>query len=299
MLVLFLDILILVLILVLVLFLNIPILILDWYPPHICLLLRYLCPSSLPFPDFHSRPHLNSSSHPHPWYRRAIHLFFCLSSLIILVLILHIFVLRLNIFVLILDILSSSFFLFLSSPSHCPGSRHLPPTMQRPRWQRTGATPRSRSSSSPTCGPSPTSPSAARRWARCSSPPPSRPGRTTSWSGAWGSTRRDWTRSRRTTSPSTSSLCPATKVKSEQSSNSAFSTPSGRRQKRWKVREHTGDDVNKSCQDISTKLYVFSCHFKLISYFFLFRFVQGKDWGFKKFIRRDFLLDEANGQSES
>jgi len=23
--------------------------------------------------------------------------------------------------------------------------------------------------------------------------------------------------------------------------------------------------------------------------------VQGKDWGFKKFIRRDFLLDEANG----
>lgn len=23
--------------------------------------------------------------------------------------------------------------------------------------------------------------------------------------------------------------------------------------------------------------------------------MQGKDWGFKKFIRRDFLLDEANG----
>jgi len=23
--------------------------------------------------------------------------------------------------------------------------------------------------------------------------------------------------------------------------------------------------------------------------------VQGKDWGFKKFIRRDFLMDEANG----
>ena len=29
----------------------------------------------------------------------------------------------------------------------------------------------------------------------------------------------------------------------------------------------------------------FSIHFLL----------QGKDWGFKKFIRRDFLLDEANG----
>lgn len=26
-----------------------------------------------------------------------------------------------------------------------------------------------------------------------------------------------------------------------------------------------------------------------------YRFVQGKDWGFKKFIRRDFLLDETNG----
>ncbi|KAL3069006.1 hypothetical protein niasHS_015721 [Heterodera schachtii] len=25
------------------------------------------------------------------------------------------------------------------------------------------------------------------------------------------------------------------------------------------------------------------------------RFVQGKDWGFKKFIRHDFLLDEQNG----
>jgi hypothetical protein len=26
-----------------------------------------------------------------------------------------------------------------------------------------------------------------------------------------------------------------------------------------------------------------------------YRFVLGKDWGFKKFIRRDYLLDEANG----
>lgn len=26
-----------------------------------------------------------------------------------------------------------------------------------------------------------------------------------------------------------------------------------------------------------------------------YRFVQGKDWGFKKFIRRDFLMDELNG----
>jgi len=27
----------------------------------------------------------------------------------------------------------------------------------------------------------------------------------------------------------------------------------------------------------------------------LFFFSKGKDWGFKKFIRRDFLIDEANG----
>lgn len=26
-----------------------------------------------------------------------------------------------------------------------------------------------------------------------------------------------------------------------------------------------------------------------------YRFVTGKDWGFKKFIRRDFLLDDVNG----
>ena len=26
-----------------------------------------------------------------------------------------------------------------------------------------------------------------------------------------------------------------------------------------------------------------------------YKFTQGKDWGFKKFIRRDFLLDETNG----
>lgn len=47
----------------------------------------------------------------------------------------------------------------------------------------------------------------------------------------------------------------------------------------------------------------FSCVFVLFKLLFCFppesqrayRFVQGKDWGFKKFIRRDFLLDEANG----
>lgn len=37
-------------------------------------------------------------------------------------------------------------------------------------------------------------------------------------------------------------------------------------------------------------------HLSMVSCVFrAYRFVQGKDWGFKKFIRRDFLLDEANG----
>ena len=26
-----------------------------------------------------------------------------------------------------------------------------------------------------------------------------------------------------------------------------------------------------------------------------YKFVRGKDWGFKKFIRRDFLFEESNG----
>lgn len=37
------------------------------------------------------------------------------------------------------------------------------------------------------------------------------------------------------------------------------------------------------------------CNFVLSESQRAYRFVQGKDWGFKKFIRRDFLLDEANG----
>jgi len=33
----------------------------------------------------------------------------------------------------------------------------------------------------------------------------------------------------------------------------------------------------------------------LLIYFKFFFFPSGKDWGFKKFIRRDFLIDETNG----
>ena len=37
-----------------------------------------------------------------------------------------------------------------------------------------------------------------------------------------------------------------------------------------------------------------SCWFSLESQR-AYRFVRGKDWGFKKFIRREFLFDDANG----
>lgn len=41
--------------------------------------------------------------------------------------------------------------------------------------------------------------------------------------------------------------------------------------------------------------YYFSVSFLISESQRAYRFVQGKDWGFKKFIRRDFLMDEANG----
>ena len=42
-------------------------------------------------------------------------------------------------------------------------------------------------------------------------------------------------------------------------------------------------------------LILFFCLYIFVESQRAYRFVQGKDWGFKKFIRRDFLLDEANG----
>ena len=49
-------------------------------------------------------------------------------------------------------------------------------------------------------------------------------------------------------------------------------------------------------QKLLTCLGVFKCAITCISESQrAYRFVQGKDWGFKKFIRRDFLMDEVNG----
>lgn len=87
--------------------------------------------------------------------------------------------------------------------------------------------------------------------------------------------------------------------KFERNSNSPFWMPNERRRKLWvRFPIHYSAPVSISLE----------CGRNLIVSFFVYlfppppsesqrayRFVQGKDWGFKKFIRRDFLLDEANG----
>ena len=55
-----------------------------------------------------------------------------------------------------------------------------------------------------------------------------------------------------------------------------------KKQKQWSLKEPT--DLCRSVEIIP--LLTLSLNTFLL---------QGKDWGFKKFIRRDFLLDEANG----
>ncbi|KAG1682116.1 Protein roadkill [Nymphon striatum] len=50
-----------------------------------------------------------------------------------------------------------------------------------------------------------------------------------------------------------------------------------------------------NCMSLFFNCDCFQSELKLAKSQRAYRFVQGKDWGFKKFIRRDFLLDEANG----
>lgn len=99
------------------------------------------------------------------------------------------------------------------------------------------------------------------------------------------------------------------KVKSEQSSSFLCWTLKEKKQKRW-VSPSNQTVLNMCCS------FFYPCSFNSFVLIFklnkaspwrhysfslvtesqrAYRFVQGKDWGFKKFIRRDFLLDEANG----
>ena len=71
-----------------------------------------------------------------------------------------------------------------------------------------------------------------------------------------------------------------TNRKSAPSSNSQFSMSKARRQRQWRVRRHID-------------LFKVSSFFRLQKLDYIF--YLGKDWGFKKFIRRDFLMDESNG----
>ena len=78
--------------------------------------------------------------------------------------------------------------------------------------------------------------------------------------------------------------CLATRAKSEQSLSLVFSMQNVKKQKQWSLKEPT--DLCRSAVIVRPNYpHYLSIHFLL----------QGKDWGFKKFIRRDFLLDEANG----
>lgn len=54
-------------------------------------------------------------------------------------------------------------------------------------------------------------------------------------------------------------------------------------------------NVLKSCLYLALRVCDFCVSWLCAESQRAYRFVQGKDWGFKKFIRRDFLLEEANG----
>lgn len=94
------------------------------------------------------------------------------------------------------------------------------------------------------------------------------------------------------------------KVKSEQSSNFLCWTLKERRQKRWVSTSNStlytvfGDPLlfnSLICKQKRGNIKTWRCFLPVTESQRAYRFVQGKDWGFKKFIRRDFLLDEANG----
>jgi len=95
--------------------------------------------------------------------------------------------------------------------------------------------------------------------------------------------------------------------------SSTFSTD-GNDKMKWCLRVNPKGLDEESKEYLSLYLLLVSCHKNEVRAKFKFsilnskreetkamesqrayRFVQGKDWGFKKFIRRDFLMDETNG----
>lgn len=79
--------------------------------------------------------------------------------------------------------------------------------------------------------------------------------------------------------------------------SSPSSTPRERRPKPWVSQlGRAAFSPHSKCNDVSIcACFDFHVSFLCAESQRAYRFVQGKDWGFKKFIRRDFLLDEANG----
>lgn len=117
--------------------------------------------------------------------------------------------------------------------------------------------------------------------------------------GVCGWIPRVWMRRVKITCLSTCCWSAVQRPRCVPSSSSPSSTPRERRPKPWVsqesqnqlfTRNRTGGCL-KNGVFIWTSLLWLLCAESQRAY----RFVQGKDWGFKKFIRRDFLLDEANG----
>lgn len=118
-------------------------------------------------------------------------------------------------------------------------------------------------------------------------------------SGVCGWTPRVWMRRVKTTCLSTCYWSAVQRLRSVPSSSSQSSTPRARRPKPWVSESASSlqhDEmicwINKPKKKIASLIQTCDCCAESQR---AYRFVQGKDWGFKKFIRRDFLLDEANG----
>lgn len=84
------------------------------------------------------------------------------------------------------------------------------------------------------------------------------------------------------------------KVKSERSLSFRCWTLKEKRQRQW-VSDAVSSDLCVFSHWLVFLVFLTSYFLSVTESQRAYRFVQGKDWGFKKFIRRDFLLDEANG----
>lgn len=107
--------------------------------------------------------------------------------------------------------------------------------------------------------------------------------------GAYESIRRDWMKRAKIISLSTCySSIAAVRPKWRPNSSSQSWMRNAKKRKQWVC----DIGIARVRRVIDDRFRVLSRHSESQR---AYRFVQGKDWGFKKFIRRDFLMDESNG----